>query len=129
MEWLELAAKQGHLEAQVELGNCYDKRADGRLDHQKAFYWYTKAAEGGNQLAQVALADYYRKGFGVAQDYVQAVAWYEKAAKQGNEGAKDTLRILRANKCPHCGKYFTKTKKQGFFGEKTVCSACGKKLD
>ena len=88
---LEELAGQGHIEAQLSLGSCYDNGFGVTWDEEKAVYWYTKAAEAGNVKAQQLLAYIYRNGSIEMRDYVKAAEWFGKAAEQGDEYSQKML--------------------------------------
>ena len=77
-------AEQGHAQAQVNLGWCYESGTEVEKDEQKAVEWYQKAAEQGYANAQCNLGVCYEHGTGVEKDEQKAVEWYQKAAEQGN---------------------------------------------
>jgi TPR repeat protein len=77
--WLP-QAQQGDAEAQVTLGEIYEKGLGGIADPKLAAQWYLKAAEQGNSRAKVNLGYLYEKGLGVRQDKSVALNWYRKAA-------------------------------------------------
>ena len=99
VEWLEAAAAQNHLEAQIQLGFMYSWRETKEelgirdADSRSAF-WFRKAAEQGDTNAMVHLSWYYRDGTGVEQDYKQALYWCHKAAEKNDTTAMDELRYL-----------------------------------
>ncbi|MGZ8944172.1 MAG: caspase family protein [Methylococcaceae bacterium] len=78
--WLP-QAQQGDAEAQVTLGEIYEKGLGGGVaDPKLAAQWYLKAAEQGNSRAKVNLGYLYEKGLGVKQDKAVALNWYRKAS-------------------------------------------------
>ncbi len=84
-EWHPLA-KQGHAEAQYNLGIMYSYGQNVRQDYAEAVTWYRKAAKQGHAEAQYNLGLMYRKGHGVPQDWVRAYAWYDVAASSYSPG-------------------------------------------
>lgn len=79
MQWLHLAAEQGHPDAYAFLGYRYrDGLAVERSD-QAAAYWFHRAAAEGNNIGMVALGLLYAAGRGVPQDWAAAVSWWRKA--------------------------------------------------
>ena len=84
-------SKQGDLDAQIELGNCYYNGKGVEQDYLEAIKWYLKAANQGNASSQDMLGDCYYNGKGVEQDYLEAVKWYSKAANQGNKWSQNSL--------------------------------------
>jgi TPR repeat protein/uncharacterized caspase-like protein len=77
--WLN-QAKQGDVEAQVAVGEIYQKGLGRMPEPARAAEWYGKAAEQGNARAQINLGYLYEKGLGVKQDKMAAVNWYRKAS-------------------------------------------------
>jgi len=81
--WLA-QAKQGNVEAQVNLGEIYEKGLGGLADPAMAALWYKKAAVKGNSRAQVNLGHLYEKGLGVEKSLPTALNWYRKASGLDN---------------------------------------------
>lgn len=100
--WLEKAARQGNVEAQYLLGECYEEipptrkeiydeisgeyiievieEDDDFLENQrKSFEWYLKAAQNGHAKAQLKVAQHYDW----EDDNEQATVWYRRAAQAG----------------------------------------------
>lgn len=118
--WLEKAAEQGHVEAQLELAKCYSSGKGVKKDEAEALKWARKAAESGDAKA---MYEYYQfsgnlemlrksaeNGYVEAQnrlgfcylrairfpvDLSEAVKWYTLAAEQGDSGAKNHLDRLK----------------------------------
>ena len=90
--WLELA-KSGDVNAQIYVGEIFERGLGREPDYAQAAAWYKKAAESGNPSAQIALAQLYEKGLGVdaehgrggtpLQDRVQPVEGRERRARPG----------------------------------------------
>lgn len=51
VKWFSKAAEQGHIEAQVQLGICYENGLGVDKNKDKAYYWWQKAAEQGHESA------------------------------------------------------------------------------
>ena len=85
VRYLRLAADQGYVLAQVNLGT--------RLSGDEAVRYYRKAADAGNATAQVNLGACYSNGNGVAKDPVEAVRYYRLAADQGLPRAQAYLGV------------------------------------
>lgn len=77
--WLP-PAKQGDADAQVYVGEIYEKGLGVRADYQVAAAWYRKAAAQGNSRAQINLGYLHESGLGVPRDLTQAMNWYRKAS-------------------------------------------------
>jgi len=73
-------AKKGNVEAQVVLGEIYEKGLGGFTDPALAAQWYRKAAGQGSSRAQINLGHLYEKGLGVEQNLPEALNWYRKAS-------------------------------------------------
>ncbi len=91
VEWLEKAANNGSVIAQLRLGMLYFNGDQISADKQKAKYWLEKAALQGDPNAQQAMGVIYFLGQGVPIDYTQAAKWYEKAAIQGGDNSMVAL--------------------------------------
>ncbi len=85
--WLPLA-EQGDLQAQLYLGQIYEKGLGQAPDPQAALRWYQRAAERGFAPAQNALAMLYENGLATGKPEGKlALDWYRKAAGF-NEGLR-----------------------------------------
>ena len=77
-------AEQGHAEAQMYLGTCYDSGWGVKQDRKQTAPWYMKAALQGFAKAQYKLSICYTNGVcGVDADVEQRNYWSAKAAEQG----------------------------------------------
>ncbi len=72
------AALQGHPEAMLRLGICYETGSGVAQDPAVAANLYRQAAERGNGLALCRLGRLYERGTGVRRDLRQAADLYEK---------------------------------------------------
>lgn len=77
--WLP-AAEQGDAEAQMLVGEIYERGAGGQPDYAAAASWYRRAAEQGNSRAQFNLGTLYDQGLGVPADKLEALNWYRRAS-------------------------------------------------
>ncbi|MEC4750109.1 caspase family protein [Methylomicrobium sp. Wu6] len=93
--WLP-QAQQGDPEAQVKVGEIYEKGLGGMADPKLAAEWYLKAAEKGNSQAQINLGYLYEKGLGVKQDKATALNWYRKASGLANSDLQFSS-VIEAN--------------------------------
>jgi hypothetical protein len=84
LKWYRLAADQGSVAAQNNLGEMYLNGHGVRQDYAEALKWFRKAADQGLAVAQNNLGLMYAQGQGVPRDYVQAHMWFNLAASQGN---------------------------------------------
>lgn len=73
------AAEAGDVEAQVNVGEIFERGLGGEPNYEAAIIWYKKAAEKGNSRAQFNLGALYEQGLGVPKDKVQALNWYRQA--------------------------------------------------
>lgn len=73
-------AKEGDAEAQMYVGEIYEKGLGTEPDYELAAVWYRRAAEQNYSAAQLALGYLYEKGLGVEQDLAEAMNWYRKAS-------------------------------------------------
>lgn len=95
-------AEEGDPEAQVIVGEIFEKGMGVEPDYRKAVEWYRKAAEQGNERARTNLGYMYEQGLGVEQDLVTAMEWYRKASgdTQGElmlaSKAQEKIEVLRA---------------------------------
>jgi len=85
---LEVAAEQGDMEAQFNLGLMYYDGEGTEVNYEKALYWWEKAAEQGDVRAQFNVGSMYYDGEGTEVNYKKALYWYEKAAEQGDVDAQ-----------------------------------------
>lgn len=77
--WLPLA-EQGDFEAQVIVGEMYERGMGVAADFASALAWYRRAADAGNRRAQINLGYLYERGLGVPADAAIALDWYRRAA-------------------------------------------------
>jgi len=92
IRWLQSAANNNHILAQLELGKIYLHGAPSiEKDYLTAMKWLEKAAQDGDADAQFHLGNMYRKGLGISKNNAEAVKWLRLAAKQGH---KDASKIL-----------------------------------
>ncbi|HYD38204.1 MAG TPA: SPOR domain-containing protein [Allosphingosinicella sp.] len=88
--WYEKAAKQGHEQAQVNIGLLLYN--NGR--RQEAMPWIRKAADLGDPRAQYILGTELFNGDLIAKDWVRAYALMLKAADGGVPPAADNLKAM-----------------------------------
>ncbi len=81
---LRLAAMQGHIVAQFNLGWMYSNGEGGvPRDYTQAAKWYRMAAKQGDAWAQNNLGGMYARGEGVPRNYIQAYMWLSLAVRGG----------------------------------------------
>ncbi len=100
--WVEEAANQGYIDAQVKLAEIYNDdfffniRKSSAVDSLKmAQYWANKAAEAGSEKGQLACVSYYH--YHKAVDLDKAFFWADILLKKGNKEVKYTLASLYAS--------------------------------
>ena len=93
MRWYLLAANNGHVDAQFNLGIKYDKGIGVEQSDTEAFNWYFKAAKSGHPEAQFNLANTYRDGRGVEANMERAVTLYKAASFNGVSQAQANLAL------------------------------------
>lgn len=94
--YLQLAQK-GLMEAQFNLGVCYEQGDGVAQDFHQAVYWYRKAAEQGYDKAQLNLGLCVYNGYGVPADHAKAAELLRLAARNGNMYAQYNLAVLLMN--------------------------------
>jgi hypothetical protein len=80
--WLGLA-KAGDVDAQIYVGEIFERGMGREPDYAQAAVWYQQAANAGHPVAQISLAQLYEKGLGVPQDPGQAEKLYRQAFGPG----------------------------------------------
>ncbi|MDS0525902.1 sel1 repeat family protein [Clostridium sp. SHJSY1] len=82
IKWLNIAAENGHGEAQCHLGACYYNGEKLERDYNKAVELFTMAKENKNPLAYVCLGLAYLEGNGVKKkNRKKAYEYFKKAHK------------------------------------------------
>jgi TPR repeat protein len=135
-----MAAEQGHLRAQYNLGVMYKNGHGVEQSYEKAAEYYTMAVEQGHAGAQYNLGCMYNDGRGVEQSHEKAVEFYTMAAEQGQE---DAIKLLKTSEkierttttssshCSACGKPKSKNQKlrkcSGCYAVKYCSTECQKK--
>ena len=76
--WLA-SAEQGDADAQVNVGEIYERGLGGEPNYEAARVWYQRAAAQGNTRAQFALGTLFEQGLGVPQSRLEALNWYRRA--------------------------------------------------
>ena len=88
VQWWTMAAQQGDLEAQFNLGQAYRLGLGVAKDEAQAFEWLLKAASGGLAVAQSRIGLAYATAEGAALDPIEACKWMELAALRGDKAAQ-----------------------------------------
>ncbi|MBQ0760584.1 MAG: caspase family protein [Gammaproteobacteria bacterium] len=76
--WLP-SAEQGDAEAQLAVGEIFEKGLGTDPNYEVAVFWYQKAADQGNKSALFNLGTLYEQGLGVEKDRLQAINYYRQA--------------------------------------------------
>ena len=90
--WLERAARKGHVDAQTTLGLLLFQNGN----RVSAIRWLSLAAEAGEARALLMVGTALYNGDGVPEDPVKAYAYVSRAAAQGLAPAKATLADMDA---------------------------------
>jgi len=78
--WFLESANDGHIEAQIKIGDYYANGIFIKQDFQKSVLWYTRASTYGNTEALIKLANLYREGLGTEKDPKLAFDLYYRAS-------------------------------------------------
>jgi len=98
VEWYKMAAAQGYVPAQINLGWMLSNGRGVEKDDRQALEWYRKAAKLGDPVAQFNMGVMCDEGRGLSSaDPHQAAEWYKKAAKQDYDPAKNNLGWMYEN--------------------------------
>ena len=73
------SAEAGDAEAQVNVGEIYERGLNGEPNYEVAAFWYQKSAKQGNSRAQFNLGTLYEQGLGVPKSKMEALNWYRQA--------------------------------------------------
>ena len=87
LRFYQIAAEQGHSEAQWRLGYLYRDGKGVTTNHAEALKWFKKSAEQGNVYGQYYLGYMY---YNNKNDF-EALKYFKMAAEQGNAGAQNML--------------------------------------
>ncbi len=90
--WLDRAARKGHVDAQTTLGLLLFQNGN----RVTAMRWLNAAAEAGEPRALLMVGTALYNGDGVPEDHVKAYAYVSRAAAQGLAPAKATLADMDA---------------------------------
>ncbi len=80
--WLQIAAQQGHADAQLALARLYEPQ-----EPQAAAAWYAQAAQQGHPEAQYAMGRLQRDGAYEEHSALHSLGWYLKGAEQAHPAA------------------------------------------
>ncbi|HEY0014641.1 MAG TPA: SPOR domain-containing protein [Allosphingosinicella sp.] len=96
LEWFEKAARQGHGQAEANLGLSLFQNNQ----RERAIPWLQRAAERGDPRAQYYLGTAHFNGDLVATDWPRAYALMKRAADQGLPQARQSLTQMEAHLSP-----------------------------
>jgi hypothetical protein len=99
-KWYRLAADQGHVRAEFNLGVMYAEGQGVPQDYAEAVRWYRLAADQGLASAQANLGLMYAKGQGVPRNYVFAHMWISLSVARGQEHAAKDKDIVAGRMTP-----------------------------
>lgn len=88
---LQIAANEGDVEAQLQLGKYYYSGTGVQQDYKQAFTWLYKAAEAGNAEALFTVGYMLDKGLGVSHNPSYAATAYTAAADKGYAKAEEAI--------------------------------------
>ncbi|XP_066586847.1 protein sel-1 homolog 1-like [Prorops nasuta] len=96
IEYYQLLAEQGDIQAQVGLGQLHYQGGRGvPLDHQRALQYFQHAADAGNPIAMAFLGKIYLEGSDIVkQDNETAYKYFKKAADLGNPVGQSGLGLM-----------------------------------
>lgn len=93
--WFLESANDGHIEAQIKIGDYYANGVFIKQDFQKSVLWYTRASTYGNTEALIKLANLYREGLGTEKDMKLAFdLYYRASATSDNSDALYQLALM-----------------------------------
>jgi hypothetical protein len=91
--WLPFA-REGDADAQVNVGELYERGVAGGPDYQTAAQWYERAAAKEDARALVNLAALYERGAGVPRDSARARALYRRASGIAPSTDKPRIQLI-----------------------------------
>ncbi|XP_074648873.1 protein sel-1 homolog 1-like [Tubulanus polymorphus] len=122
IQYYQLQAKNGDVQAQVGLGQLYLQGGRGvEVNHGRAYNYFAQAAEGGNSLAMAFLGKMYSEGSeAVKQNNDTAFNYFKKAAEKNNPIGQSGLGLMYLygrgveKDYSKAFKYFTQAADQGW---------------
>jgi uncharacterized protein len=94
VKWDRLAAEQGDVRAQTNLGISYYNGRGVERNYLEAVNWYRKSADQGEAYGQNNLGWCYEKGHGIPLNFVEAYKFYKLAADQNLDNAIENLKQI-----------------------------------
>lgn len=110
-----------------ELGKCYRDGVGCKVDEKEAFKCFDKIAKEPSNEYLIDLIECYYKGIGTEQNYYEAYSYLNQIIKDCPYDSYPPKKFYTIKKgleelrCPHCGKFDTKTTNDDI----EVCSVCG----
>lgn len=95
--WYQAAAEQGHVKAQVRLGEMFLYGKGAPIDCDQSYKWYKAAADQGYSGGLNNLAAFYISGLVVEKNYQEGIRYFKKAALSGSSTACGMLAQLYEN--------------------------------
>jgi len=89
-ELRELAADQGHPNAETARANEYKEKGD----FGNALKWYRRSAAHGDAMGYYYAGDLYFHGKGTTQDYREAIRWFEQGFEKKNQYCASSLTVI-----------------------------------
>ncbi|UQZ88237.1 hypothetical protein C4J81_03025 [Deltaproteobacteria bacterium Smac51] len=120
INWLKLAAEQGHGRAINMLGEMNGFYSHGNRNSDEEAKWYRLGAEKGDAESQCNLGRMYQAGWNGKRNYEEAVKWYRLAAEQGYGKAQYYLGLMYQSgtgverNSAEAVKWFTSAAEQGY---------------
>jgi TPR repeat protein len=100
LQYFSMAAAQGHVESQFELGQMYAQGLGTIQRFDQAVIWYERAAQQGHARAQFNLAFMVTHGQGVEENLLKAYEWYRISHLCGYSLAKKSMEVTAKKLSP-----------------------------
>ena len=95
LQYFSMAAEQGHVESQFELGQMYAQGLGTAQRFEDAVAWFERAAQQGHAKAQFNLAFMISHGQGVEASLLKAYEWYRISYLCGYAIAKQSMEVAK----------------------------------
>jgi len=100
LQYFSMAAEQGHVESQFELGQMYAQVLGTPQRFEDAVVWFERAAKQGHAKAQFNLAFMVAHGQGVEENLLKAYEWYRISYLCGYAIAKQSMEVAKKKLSP-----------------------------
>ena len=100
LQYFSMAAEQGHVESQFELGQMYAQGLGTPQRFAEAIAWFERAAQQGHAKAQFNLAFMISHGQGVEESLLKAYEWYRISYLCGYAIAKQSMEVAKKKLSP-----------------------------